>query len=100
MVQNLEKVEAVTVTEIPALDPIQVFWVDFNPGQGQVTINCYGEAWTAYWGAMGGRNVKQFFKECDLDYLTNRLLGAQFQKHTSGHKTYLARIIKAIKETL
>lgn len=82
------------------LDPILVFWADHAPGQGSVTVTCYGEAWTAFWGALGGRSVKKFFVGCDDDYLVQRLIGAQFQKRTKGHQIYLTRIVQAIKENL
>lgn len=94
------QVEAFAIHDMPGLDEVTVFWQDTAQGQGHVTIHCYGEAWTAWWGAMGVRTVKQFFYAADEDYLVNRLIGSQFQKHTKGHEQYLARIIRAIKENL
>jgi len=75
------------------------YWEDFGDGKGRVTITCYGEAWTAYWPAMGTM-IREFFLCADDDYLANRLQGAQFQKHTQGHLSYLKRIVRAIKDQL
>ena len=72
MIKQL-KVEAIEISELKTLDPVSVYWEDFGPGQGRVTITCYGEAWTAYWPAMGDRTVAKFFSDCDDDYLVNRL---------------------------
>lgn len=93
-------VEAIEISDLMALDPIQVYWEDFGEGRGRVTITCYGEAWTAYWGAMGKRTIREFFFDADDDYISNRLQGAQFQKRNSGHTTYLKRIVRAIKSEL
>jgi hypothetical protein len=93
-------VNAMEITDHPALDPITVFWEDFSPGKGQVTIICYGAAWTAYWGGMSGQTVKQFFSQCNNDYLIDRLAITQFMKPNKGHKIYLGRIIDAIKSEI
>ncbi len=47
-------VACVEITGAPALDTIHVFWLDVAPGAGYVTIICYGQAWTAYFGAVLG----------------------------------------------
>lgn len=58
----------------PALDPIDVFLEDHGPKQGSVTIKCYGESWTTYWGGMwDGMTVAQFFCEAPEDYVLDRL---------------------------
>ncbi len=62
-----------TLTDVPALDPITVFLENFDKGRGQITITCYGKAWTAYWGAMGDRTLSEFFCDCNTDYLANKL---------------------------
>lgn len=95
------QVEAVEISGVQALDPIQVYWEDFGGGRGRVTITCYGEAWTAYWNAMGeNTTIREFFLMADDDYIANRIQGPQFQKRTQGHLTYLKRIVRAIKDDL
>ncbi|SEG21677.1 hypothetical protein [Marinobacterium lutimaris] len=72
------KVESTTVrklmiTEIEALDPISVIIENHEPGKGKIIIECYGDAWSSYWGAMSGQSIEQFFLRCDEHYLANKL---------------------------
>lgn len=98
--QKMLVVTAIELSGMQALDPVNVYWENFESGRGRVTITCYGEAWTAYWGATGKQQLQDFFLSADDEYLSDRLQGAQFQKRTPGHKTYLKRIIRAVKESL
>lgn len=66
-------VTKLTITGAPALDPITVFLEDIEPRRGRITIRCYDEAWTAYWGGMGDRTIAQFFCECDEHYIAKNL---------------------------
>lgn len=57
-----------------SLDPISVIVEDFGPGQGKITITCFGEAWSHYWSHMGETNkLMQFFTQCDNDYIVGKL---------------------------
>ena len=67
-------VEAYQITDVPpSLDDISVFWQDIGPSRGSVTIICYGAAWTCYFGGMGNRTIREFFKEADTSYLVSKL---------------------------
>jgi len=62
------------ITDLFALDPVTVIAEDIEPGKGKITIECYGESWTAYWGAMGEtKTISQFFCSCDKHYLAGKL---------------------------
>lgn len=67
------KIERMHLSSIPRLDPVTVYAEDFSYGQGQITIICYGQSWTAYWGGMGDRPLKSFFVSCDEHYIANKL---------------------------
>lgn len=80
------QVTKLTITGADSLDCITVFIEDLGgrnvklpdkpdyiTSAGKVTIECYGESWSAYWGAMGERNVEQFFAKCSVDYLVGCL---------------------------
>jgi hypothetical protein len=72
------KIEQSLVTKITIsetdLDPIHVILEDFDPGKGKITITCFDECWTNYWGAMGaGRTIQSFFITCDEHYLAGKL---------------------------
>jgi len=61
------------LTNIERLDPIDVYPENFGKGQGQITITCYGKAWTAYWGGMGDQDINEFFCSCDEHYIAKNL---------------------------
>lgn len=69
------KVEAgvstkLVISEVKGLDPITVHLEDHAPGRGGITIQCYGKAWSAGWGAMGAdRTASEFVASCDAYYL-------------------------------
>ena len=61
------------------LDPVSIYLEDFGPNpdaaperisrRGKIVVSCWGESWTAYWGAMGDRTVAEFFCSCDEHYI-------------------------------
>lgn len=72
------KIEKSTVTKMvingaPRLDPITVFLEDFEPRRGGITIKCYDQSWTAYWGGMGDNLVAEFFNSVSVDYISGCL---------------------------
>lgn len=73
MNKNESQTTKLNITDIDRLDPITVFVEDIAPGKGIVTITCYGEAWTAYWGSIGDMTIKEFFCSCDEHYIANKL---------------------------
>lgn len=88
------QVTKLTITGSDRLDPITVFIEDLsarnvklpdNPSYitraGKITLECFGESWSAYWGGMGPRTVEQFFTECSVDYLVGCLArGAEIDR--------------------
>lgn len=80
--------------DTPGLDPIHVFWLDVALGAGYVTIICFGQAWTAYFGAMSGKTIREFFASCDVDYIVTAL------KQGKREHAYLGRIIEAVRAAL
>lgn len=80
------------------LDAITVYWHDYSLGKGMVTIICWGNAWTCYFGGMGANTIREFFMQCGKDYLTNKLGCNQVLKQTKKLEQYLMRVIVAVKE--
>lgn len=79
-------VTKIVISEVPRVDPIAIFLEDLGQHvyqyddkpshisrQGKITIECYGESWSAYWGGMGDRTVSQFFSDCSVDYIAGCL---------------------------
>ncbi len=93
-----QRVEALMIYDAPALDPIMVMTSDLGPGQGRIIIECYGVAWSGYWGAMGNRTVREFFMEASTDYLLGVLSRASDRRR--GASDYLSRIIEAVRLAL
>lgn len=93
-------VEVLTIAPAGALDSITVYWHNFSPGRGQVTLTCWGAAWTAYFGGMSGNTIQEFFAGADVGYLVNKLGFTQWLKSSKKHEDYLGRIVRAVQEEL
>jgi hypothetical protein len=92
-------VEAFTIYDAPALDPVLVMLQDFGGGSGRLLIECFGSAWSAYWGAMGDNGVRGFVCKCSADYLANRLWPSK-QRRTKNEYAYLTRLVEAVQAAL
>lgn len=88
--------QAIRITEIPGLDPINVIFQDTAPGQGRVFVECYGNAWASWWGSMGDRTVRQFVASSHVGYLMNNLVWGRMAKNTRKDGAYLERICTAL----
>ena len=79
-----KQTETYVLTEIEKLDAVTVYVTNYDAGKGKIVIECFGDAWAHYWGAMGGRTVQEFVLGADNDYLLNKLLketrGTDFDK--------------------
>lgn len=66
-------VEKITLTELAGLDPITLIIEDFSNRRGKVMIECYGKAWSAYFGDMGKEKISEFIHTADVEYLVGKL---------------------------
>lgn len=66
-------VRKLCITQVDGMDAINVFMEDFKPGQGRITIECLGDAWSNFWGAMGDSDIRGFFVSAGEDYLAGKL---------------------------
>lgn len=97
-------IKKILITDAPALDPVSVYIEDLCKGAGQITISCYGNSWTAYWGNMG-KDVATFFILSGDDYLVRclssvRPTAMKKQPLELSSDAYLLRIIRAVKQGL
>jgi len=84
------------------LDRIKVLWEDVEPGKGYLTIICWGRAWTAYWGGMGGE-VRQFVPTCNAGYIVENLvrnMAPRLVRNKKREEAYLERIVVVVQEAL
>jgi hypothetical protein len=93
-------VSAFEIPEQDALDSICVYFTDYELGKGHITITCFGNAWTSYFGAMGEKTIREFVSEAGWDYLVNKLGSSQVLKQNKHAESYLTRIVKAVKAEL
>lgn len=97
MIDSLGTLQVSYIPQPVGLDAISVFWQDFGPSQGAVTITCFGSAWTTYFGAMHGLTIKEFFLDVGVQYLVNKMGYTQLLKQRKKDLDYLYRIIVAIR---
>lgn len=93
-------VAAFEITEAPSLDPIRVTLQHLGEGCGRITIECFGQAWSAFWPGMGKRTLAEFFSNCDVGYLVEHLTPNTPQRPRNRENAYLARIVEAVKASL
>lgn len=67
------QITKLTITDIPQLDSIALYLEDYKIGQGKITITCFNESWSYYWGSMGDRTLAEFIVDCDNHYLSQKL---------------------------
>lgn len=97
-IETLNTITAIRITEAPGLDPITLTFQDDGPGAGRLTVECYGQAWTAYWGGMGENNtVRLFVASSEPGYLKSKLMSG---RETRQGEAYLLRVCEAIVSAL
>lgn len=97
----MNEAKVMLIPAAKSLDAVTVFWQDFGPNKGQVTILCWGSAWTCYFGGMGeDATIEQFFAKASTSYLVNKLGITKWLKQSKLHDRYLGTLIEAIKAEL
>lgn len=61
------------IKDVPRLDPVTVYIENFELGRGKLTIEVFGDSWSAGWGAMGKRTLEEFVLSTDNHYLSKNL---------------------------
>lgn len=84
--------------EADRLDPITVILHDFRQGMGRLILECYGSAWSATWGAIGARTLRDFLVSCDPQYVANAMASAT--RMSKREEAHLLRVVTAAIEFL
>lgn len=94
------KVECFTILQSPDIcDPILVVMQDFGGGMARMIVECYGVAWSGYWGAMGDRSLREFFVSCDLDYLSDRM-APHTGRESKRTREWRKRVLNVVQQAL
>lgn len=91
-------VTKITLSELDRLDPVNVILEDIGPREGKINIECYGQAWSAYWGGMGNRTISQFFCACDEHYLAKNL--SSIRSHVTDYEAITELAEKKINDQI
>lgn len=100
---NPAKLESIRIEGAQALDPVTVFFEDFGDNMGRVTVVCYGECWTAFFGSMGRETIRDFVKTSPASYLADKLMpcpGKMKVKEFKTQASYVRRIVDAVQSAL
>ncbi len=89
------KTETILITGALGLDPVTAVFRDEGPSRGGIVVECYGQAWSAYWGGMGSKTVREFVASCDADYIANKLWCPR-DRRTKRADEYLKKIATAV----
>lgn len=89
---DLGQVREIRIPARNNLDPISVFVQDQAAGRGRIVVTCYGNAWQAFWGAMGDRTVMEFVAQCDADYVAGNMLQGRQTRIAKHEREYAARV--------
>lgn len=92
------KVTRLRLTELTSLDPVEVIADNIAEHKGKVTITCYGQSWTAYWGSTGCDSVEEFFCSAGNDYLIGSLspmLTSRIEDKDADSDFIKSKILKA-----
>lgn len=84
------------------LDPITVILRD-SGGKGKVIVECYGVAWSYFFGSIGGQTLREFLAQCDQFYLADKLQSHRrdmTKKARKSEESYLQDIAAAIIASL
>ena len=98
-IENTEKTKVFTIFDAPKLDPITVALQDLGPGCGRLIVECYGSAWSGYWGAMGYKDLTAFLLDCHPEYIAGRM-HPNDRKMKRSEESYLLRIVEAVHSAL
>jgi len=95
--EDSQTTRVITIFDAPKLDQITVVLQDIGPSKGRLIVECFGEAWAAYWGGMGNATIAEFVRDCGPDYITCKLIRPRMLKRDEA---YLQRIVEAVQEAL
>lgn len=83
------------IDDLERLDPVTVIIKDAGQS-GKIIIECFGEAWSTYFGSIGNRKLNDFISGIDSGYLSSRLISNTFHRPTKRETVYIERIAQTV----
>ena len=77
------------------LDPITVCLRDVGGG-GQIIVECYGAAWSHWFGALGSGTLRELVAGLSENYLATKLVINTVRRVTKREEAYVTDIARAI----
>jgi len=91
-------IKEVRTYHIPAqdgVDPIDLFIVWYGECKSQVTIRCWDQAWTAYWGGHWEEKVENFMStHTGVDYLVTSFS----RTRSTTERKWVRQIVESIRK--
>lgn len=104
-IEKLTVTECLTIYEASmppgkgVLDPVTVILRDFG-GAGQIIVECYGDAWSAWLGAIGSESLREFIAGCSEYYIATKLTSSTIRCAKKREETYVTHIARAVIQAL
>lgn len=98
-IESAERVKVFTVFDAPKLDPVTVVLQDVAQGRGRLLVECYGSAWSGYWGAIGDRTLLEFLVDCHPSYIAGNMHPTD-RRVNKREAAYMVRIVEAVHSAL
>lgn len=98
-IETTVTVKVFTIFDAPKLHPITVVLQDFGAGCGRLIVECFGTAWSAYWGAMGHQTIAEFITDSSPEYIATKLEPTT-HRQTKANSNYLMRITEAVHSAM
>lgn len=91
--------EAMLPSGLGMLDPITVIMRDLK-GKGQIVVECYGDAWSTFFGGLGKDTLREFIAGASQDYLANRFVSSTVRTVSKRERAYVEHIARAVIEAV
>lgn len=89
--------EYFVINDAERLDPVTVILKDNEDKTGKIIVECYGEAWSTYFGGVWDNHTfRSFLSKLDVEYLGERLISRAFHRPPKREVEYVYRIASAI----
>jgi hypothetical protein len=98
-VENYPTAKVFTIFDAPRLDPITVIIQDVASGKGRLTVECFGSAWSGFWGATGCETLIEFITQANPGYIAGKMHPTD-RKMPKHEVAYLQRIIDIVHTVL